>query len=240
MTATLAALAQTHFNIELSAEMSATFDRYAAELLDWNTRLNLTSITDPYEVRIKHFLDALSLLSLPDLPAEAKVIDVGTGAGLPGLALGIVRPGWQITLMDATGKKVDFLSHVIQTLQLPNVRAIKMRAEEAGQHAQHRAQYDLVVARAVARLPILLEYLLPLGKVGGLCIAMKGETAQAERDDSTYALQVLGGEVTTIHPIKLPEVENTHYLVTIRKTKKTPAEYPRRSGLPSKNPLVRS
>ena len=239
MTETLQALAKTHFDLTLSDAAAAAFDTYAAELITWSERINLTSITEPGEVRIKHFLDSLSVLTLPDLPENAQVIDVGTGAGLPGMALGIVRPNWQVTLLEATGKKVDFLNHVIQTLQLSNVSAVKMRAEEAGQHAQLRSKFDLVLARAVARLPVLAEYLLPLGKVGGLCIAMKGETAHSEGDDAAYALQVLGGEVTTIQPVELPGIEQKHYLVCIRKTKKTPGEYPRRTGVPAKSPLLR-
>lgn len=231
-------LAKTHFNLELPDEATAHFATYAALIAEWNERINLTNITEPEEIRIKHFLDSLSVLTLPNLPENPSVIDVGTGAGVPGVPLKIARPAWHVTLMDATRKKIDFLNRVIETLQLSDVRAVQMRAEEAGQHINHREKYDLVIARSVARMPTLAEYLLPLCKVGGLCIAMKGETVYAELEDSKVAFQTLGGELENVTEIHLPNVEHTHYLACIRKTRKSPRKYPRRTGIPTKNPLI--
>lgn len=235
MSNNLSQLAKTHLNLDLSEAMIAQFQRYTDEIIAWNARFNLTSITDPTEIQIKHFLDSLSVLTLADLPDQARVIDVGSGAGLPGLALKIVRPSWHMTLLEATGKKVDFLNHMISTLDLKGITAVKMRAEEAGVDAHHREKYDLVVARAVARLPVLLEYLLPLCKIGGLCIAMKGESAHEEAAESKYAIQALGGKLDHIELAPLPEMQ--HFLICIRKANKTPPEFPRRPGIPAKKPL---
>jgi len=233
----LATQAHTLWGLELPPESPALFDAYAALLLEWNQKFNLTSITDPEGVRVKHFLDSLSLLTLPNLPEKPHVIDVGAGAGLPGLALQIARPAWRVTLNDATGKKVNFIQQVIQTLGLGNAAAFQMRAEDAGQHADHREKYDLVLARALARLPILVEYLLPLCRLGGLVVAMKGETAPTELKDANYAIQELGGMFEGLHTIILPNVEIPHYLVCIRKVEATPKAYPRRAGLPTQSPL---
>ena len=234
----LPAQAKSLFNIDINASQLAAFERYTEILLDWNQRINLTSITDPDDVRVKHFLDSLSLLILPHLPEKAQVIDVGTGAGLPGLVLQIMRPEWEVTLLDATGKKVKFMQQVIEQLDLQNTTAVQIRAENAGQDRKHRERYDLVIARAVARLPVLVEYLLPLCLPGGLCVAMKGDTAQQEVQDANYALQMLGGWFEGLTPIELPGIEQMHYLVSIRKIEKTPPDYPRRPGIPSKSPLM--
>jgi len=235
MSSNLQQLVKTHLNLDLSEVMVAQFQRYTSELIAWNERFNLTSITDPAEIQIKHFLDSLSVLTLADLPDQARMIDVGSGAGLPGLALKIVRPSWHMTLLEATGKKVDFLKYMITALDLKNTTAVKMRAEEAGQESHHREKYDLVVARAVARLPVLLEYLLPLCKIGGRCIAMRGESAHEEIAGVEYAIQALGGKLDQIERAPLPEMQ--HFLICIRKANKTPPEYPRRPGIPAKKPL---
>lgn len=237
MTADLKALAKTTLDLNLSEAALAAFEMYAALIIAWNERVNLTSITDPDQIRIKHFLDSLSVLSLPNLPDHAHVIDVGTGAGLPGLALKIVRPDWRITLIDATGKKITFLREVIAELKLEGITAEQIRAEDAGQNLAHREQYDVVLARAVARLPILAEYLLPLCKVGGLCVAMKGETAQVEAADAEFAIRTLGGQLERLQVVELPEVDEKHYLVGLRKVSATPRAYPRRVGIAAKKPL---
>jgi 16S rRNA (guanine527-N7)-methyltransferase len=231
-------LAKTHFDIDLSSDMLTAFETYQSLLIDWNQRMNLTSITQPDAIRVKHFLDSLSLFQIPNLPERGRFIDVGTGAGLPGFALKFVRPAWRGVLIDSTRKKIDFLNHVIETLALDGVRAEQLRAEDAGQRKDLRERFDLVTARAVARMPILAEYLLPLCAVGGLCVAMKGETAQTETDDAAWAIQTLGGEVENLIPIQLPDVEQTHYLVCIRKVAPTPKQYPRRAGVPSKDPIL--
>ena len=228
-------LAKTHFDLDLSPEALAAFDAYADLLIEWNQRMNLTSIIEPDAIRVKHFLDSLSLLQV--LPERGRFIDVGTGAGLPGIALKIVRPTWRGVLIDSTGKKVDFLNHVIAALGLEGIRAEQLRAEDAGQRKDLRERFDFVTARAVARMPTLAEYLLPLCSVGGLCVAMKGETAQTESEDASLAIQTLGGALEDLIPVQLPDVEQTHYLVCMRKVSPTPKNYPRRVGVPAKNPM---
>jgi 16S rRNA (guanine527-N7)-methyltransferase len=234
----LATLAKTLFDLDLTPAQQEAFSRYADEMIDWNkTRANLTGITDPAAIEIKHMLDSLSVLTVARLPEGARVIDVGAGAGFPGLPMKIALPHLRLALLEATGKKVTFLAHVAKLLGLENVSTIHLRAEEAGQDARYRAQFDLVVARAVARLPTLLEYLLPLCKVGGQCVAMKGETAQTEADDSAQALKQLGGQLSGVHAVALPGLAEKHYLVVVTKVAATPAQYPRRAGLPSQSPL---
>lgn len=231
-------LAESQFGLSLTSDQVAAFEHYAALLIEWNQRFNLTSITAPEDIRTKHFLDSLSLLTVPNLPETLRMMDVGSGAGLPGLALAIVRPQWDITLLEATGKKVNFLTHVIQQLGLKNVHALQGRAEDVGQDPDFRESYDWVVARAVARLPVLVEYLLPLCKVGGVCASMKGETAQTEAVDADFALSKLGGQLRELREIRLPEVDGAHYIILMDKVRATPSEYPRRAGLPAKQPLI--
>lgn len=230
--------AQQRFGSPPADELRAGFDLLESALLDWNTRVNLTAITDPQEVRLRHFLDSLSLLPCLGETRGKRLIDVGTGAGFPGLPLAMARPDLQVTLLEATGKKLAFIDEVARTLKLKNVRTLHARAEEAGQMPGERESYDYVTARAVARLPVLAEYLLPLARVGGLCIAMKGETATQEAQDARRALTTLGGTLRSIEEVELPGVEGRHYLVLIDKVRPTPAEYPRRPGLPNRSPLI--
>jgi 16S rRNA (guanine527-N7)-methyltransferase len=225
------------FAVELSDAHIDTFTRYVHELDDWNTRVNLTSITEPDAVRVRHFLDSLSLTKVAALDSSLHVMDVGSGAGFPGMVLAIVYPQLRVTLLDSTGKKIAFLDHLVGALKLDNVRTLHARAEDAGHISHHRARYDLVLARAVARLPALSEYLLPLARVGGRCIAMKGVTAAQEAEDAKRALNILGGRVSRIEPVTLPGVPDPHYLVVIEKLDATPKAYPRQAGTPTRKPL---
>jgi 16S rRNA (guanine527-N7)-methyltransferase len=224
--------------IELTAEQQAAFERYERELVEWNeSRVNLTAITEPLAVEMRHFLDSLSVLRVVQPAAGARMIDVGTGGGFPGIPLKIVCPSLNLTLLEATGKKTAFLEHVVKELKLNNVKVVQARAEEAGQNPAHREQYDLVVARAVAFMPTLVEYLLPLAKIGGRCIAMKGESAAQEVALAENALRLLGGRLQQLTAIELPHVAETHYLTVFDKIAATPAQFPRRPGTPSKTPL---
>jgi 16S rRNA (guanine527-N7)-methyltransferase len=236
----LAAGAAALLQLNLSPAQLSAFQIYAEELDEWNKRFNLTAISDAQAVQVKHFLDSLTCLialraaSPQTAPA---FVDVGTGAGFPGLPLKIVCPGIRLTLVEATGKKVKFLEHVIRRLGLSGVTALKARAEEVGQDPQHRERYDWALARAVAEMPVLSEYLLPLVRVGGRCLIQKGENAPAEAQAAEKALSVLGGRLDQITPVELPGVAETRYLVVVQKVAATPAKYPRRAGTPTKNPI---
>nr|HID13385.1 16S rRNA (guanine(527)-N(7))-methyltransferase RsmG [Anaerolineae bacterium] len=226
--------------ITLADRHLAAFETYYRELVAWNRRFNLTAITDWEGVLVRHFLDSLSCLkalSRAELAAGARVIDVGTGAGFPGLPLKIICPGMRLTLLEATGKKVTFLEHIVRVLGLREVRAIKGRAEELGRSPAHRERYDWALARAVAEMPTLAEYLLPLVRVGGAALAQKGEGAAAEVHGADAAIVTLGGRVRQLVPVELRGLAETRYLVVVDKVAATPKRYPRRPGVPEKRPL---
>jgi 16S rRNA (guanine527-N7)-methyltransferase len=229
--------AQTLFNLTLTDAQVNAFEILLQELITWNEQMNLTAITEPDAVRVRHFLDSLSLDLTTDFNAEIRVLDVGTGAGFPGLVLAVMYPQAHITMMDSTGKKLKFIDHMISKLGLTNARTLHARAEEAGQDSAHRAKYDVVVARAVARLPALLEYCLPFCRVDGLFIAMKGTTAFDEIEDAAEAMRVLGGQVDDVVTVQLPDMDYPHYLIMVEKVKPTPKGYPRKAGIPTREPI---
>jgi len=225
-----------------------TFQTYYQELIAWNRRFNLTAVIEYEHVQIRHFLDSLSCLLAvgnnksgrwrPGVPVPgARVVDVGSGAGFPGLPLKILHPHLDLTLLEATGKKAEFLKHVVTYLKMSKVTVVHGRAEEMGQDESHRESYDLVLARAVADLPVLAEYLLPLCRLGGKCIAQKGSSAHEELATAQHAISLLGGEVHYVVPVELPGLVETRYLVVINKVARTPQKYPRRPGMPGKHPL---
>jgi len=219
--------------------MSSIVDQfllYRQELLDWNRRFNLTAITDPEEVLIKHFLDSLSLLLVYDKP-QTRLLDIGAGAGFPGLPLKIVRPDWQVTLLEATGKKVTFLQHVIETLQLKSVVAVQGRAEELAHKPEYRSAFDVVTARAVASLPVLLEYAAPFCRVGGkIILPKKGDLAEELAQAKRAARQV--GEVFKDDiPVVLPGLEDGRRLLVWEQVKKCPVQFPRSGAAITKRPL---
>lgn len=233
----LADAARSLLDLTLTPEQETAFDVYARELAAWNAHTNLTAITAPDEVRVRHFLDSLTVLAAVPLSPGAHVIDVGTGAGFPGLPLAIVRADLHVTLIEATGKKLAFCQHVAEQLGLTNLDFVHARAEEGGHMPGLRERGDLVAARAVARLPALLEYLLPLARVGGLAAAMKGRTAAEEAADSSRALRLLGGKLRGVREFALPGLDEPHHLVLVDKIAPTPRGFPRRPGLPVQRPL---
>lgn len=225
--------------VTLTSQQLEQFARYLNLLLVWNERINLTAVRRPEEIQIRHFLDALSCLpQMEDLSGQ-RVIDVGTGAGFPGLPLKIAVPDLQLTLVESVQKKARFLQTVVDELALPDVKIIAERVELLGQHPAYREQYDWAVARAVAGLPVLAEYLLPLCRVGGHMLAQKGENAAIETAVAESAIYMLGGANQRLHLVQLPEVAEQHYLVVVDKLVATPSRYPRRTGVPAKRPLGR-
>ena len=229
--------AEKLFGVKLSEEQREQFRIYEALLIDWNSKINLTAVRDPEGIRIKHFLDSLSCVPVLGDMNGSSLIDIGTGAGFPGIPLRIVYPGLRLTLVDSVGKKADFCQLVVNTLHLKGVKVLKDRSEELGAAKIHREQYDAATARAVAVMPVLCEYLLPLVRVGGKMLAMKGESAPEETLTAAAAIGKLGGAEPALTEVVLPGVEGKRYLVSIPKTAHTPAGYPRRTGLPLKKPI---
>jgi 16S rRNA (guanine527-N7)-methyltransferase len=218
-------------------QQAAAFERYAAELAEWNQRFNLTTITEPAAIQTRHFLDSLSCwLALRSAP-PASLIDVGAGAGFPGLPLKILRPDLQLTLLESTAKKAGFLEHIVQVLGLGDVTVLAQRAEDAGQAPAQRERYDWAVARAVAPLPALAEYLLPFVKVGGRMLAQKAKGAQDEVAAAAAAFAKLGGEFEELISVQVPGLDEERWLVVVRKAAATPPAYPRRAGMPTKRSL---
>jgi 16S rRNA (guanine527-N7)-methyltransferase len=233
----LAQQVQDMVGVRLGAAQVTAMEWYERELLDWNARFNLTAVRDSNGVQVKHFLDSLTcILALRDSSVN-RVIDVGTGAGFPGLPLKIACPSIQLTLVESVGKKADFCRHVARTLALDGVEVVQERAEALGQTRAYREQYDWALARAVAAMPVLAEFLLPLVRVGGRALAMKGESGPAEAQSAEQAMRVLGGHLRQIVPVHLPGVVEERYLVVVDKVAATPANYPRRVGVPAKRPL---
>lgn len=231
-------LVKNLLGVELSPVQEESFRVYARELLIWNERINLTAIREPADIIRKHFLDSLTCtFAWREMEPPASLIDIGTGAGFPGIPLKILMPGLRLTLVESIGKKADFCRHIVDTLLLENVEVITARAEEIGAQDTHREMYDAATARAVAQLNILAEYLLPLVRVGGFAIAQKGNTAPAESQQANRAITILGGVIRPLIPVTLPRVEEARYLVVMKKIKPTPAAYPRRVGIPSRKPL---
>ena len=233
-------LAQDAYNllgVRLSTRQMAQFQRYEKELLEWNARFNLTAIREPEAIRSKHFLDSLTcLLAWRDNP-PGSLIDVGSGAGFPGIPLKILYPNLALTLVESVGKKAAFCRHAAAALGMDSVEVFQARAEEIGQISKHRERYDWAAARAVANMPILVEYLLPLVRVGGGMLAQKGESGPAETHASEPAIRLLGGQLRQLIKVNLPGVVEDRYLVVVDKIAATPTNYPRRVGIPSKKPL---
>ncbi len=230
--------AKSDYGVALSAAQAEQFDVFLRELLEWNQKFNLTAIREPEEIKIKHFLDSLSVVkSFPQGWTPQSMIDIGTGAGLPGIPLKIIYPQAKLTLVESIKKKAGFCEHMVEVLGLKDAIVSSARAEEIGQDPIHRENYDLALARAVAKMPVLVEYLLPLVKVGGIVVMQKSASAKDEAKASRNAIRLIGGKLDTIIPVKLPDVDDERYLVALEKVKATPSEFPRRTGIPAKLPI---
>ena len=224
--------------IPLTAEQIGQFSVYHEMLLDWNTRMNLTALTAPEDVAVKHIIDSLTAYDAALFDGARTLIDVGTGAGLPGIPLAVYAPHLTVTLLDSLNKRVRFLTEVTAAMGLQNVRCIHARAEEAARTAEHRAAYDIAVSRAVARLPILIEYTLSFVRVGGTLLALKGRAYAEEQKEARRAAEVLGGGRITARPVHLPGLDDVRAILTVTKERQTPAAYPRGGGAPTRRPLL--
>lgn len=229
--------AETLLGLRFTNDQLSALKIYERELIEWNDRFNLTAIHDPEQIQIKHFLDSLTCILAMRSTKTDSVIDVGTGAGFPGVPLKIICPTINLSLVESIGKKASFCEHIIDTLRLSNVDVIQERAEIVGSTPQYRQKFSWAIARAVASLPVLVEFLLPFVRVGGYALAMKGESGPAEAQSAEDAIHLLGGRLHKLIPVNLPGVEEERYLVVIAKTAATPDRFPRRVGIPAKRPL---
>lgn len=220
--------------INLTKEQIEKFYNYMNLLLEWNERINLTAIIEPREIILKHFVDSLTIAKY--IKDDEKMIDVGTGAGFPGIPLSIVKENIDIVLLDSLNKRINFLEEVKENLKLEKIMTIHGRAEEFGKNKKERETYDIATSRAVAPLNILLEYLLPLVKVGGKAICMKGSNIE-EIENAKNALEILGGQIEKIEEITLPNSDIKRNIIIVKKVKNTPSKYPRKPGTPSKEPI---
>ncbi len=226
------------FGVRLDERQLDAFDRYTELLLEWNQKFNLTRITEPGEIAVKHYLDSLSLLEFAQIPDGSSLIDIGTGAGFPGIPLKIAIPGLKLTLLDSVRKRLAFLEAVVQELGLSDVQIVHGRAEDFGQDRAFRARYDFSVSRAVARLSVLCELCMPFCRVGGRFIAYKGPDVDEEVAEASKAIRVLGGKLESVHKFVLPGSDLQRSLVIVGKTEQTPRAYPRKAGTPEREPLA--
>ena len=221
--------------LEFTEEQLDKFFKYMNLLLEWNEKINLTAITEPEEVILKHFIDSLTISKY--IEENKTLADVGTGAGFPGIALKIYRDDLKITLVDSLNKRINFLNEVIKELDLKKIETVHSRIEDFGKNKEYREKFDYTTARAVANLSVLSEYLIPIAKIDGQCICMKGSNVEEELDTSKNAIKILGGKIQKIEEFNLPKSDIIRNVIIIKKLKNTPAKYPRKAGIPVKEPL---
>ena len=222
--------------IDVSEKQCKKFFEYMKLLIEWNEKINLTAIVEPGQVITKHFLDSLTILNYIGTKQQ-KIIDVGTGAGFPGIPIKIMDYISEITPIDSLNKRINFLQEVINKNNLKNIRAIHGRAEDFGQDKLYREKYDVCVARAVAPMNILVEYLLPFARVNGICICMKGANIEEELEEAKKAINLLGGKIEKVESFGLSGSEDRRNIIIIRKISKTPKQYPRKAGTAKKYPI---
>ena len=221
--------------IVLNEQQIHQFYQYMELLLEWNEKINLTAITNPEEIIVKHFIDSLTIAKY--VKENARLIDVGTGAGFPGIPLKIIREDIEITLLDSLNKRVNFLNEVIHELKLSKIQAVHSRVEDFAKDKKNRESFDYATSRAVANLSTLSEYLIPLVKIGGNAISMKGSEVDEEMKQSQKAISLLGGKIETIETFQLPQSDINRNIIIIHKTQNTPNKYPTKAGMPSKEPI---
>lgn len=221
--------------MNIDEEKEIKFEKYKDLLLEWNEKINLTAITEEDEIILKHFIDSCSILKY--IENNQKIIDIGTGAGFPGIPLKIMNESLNITLVDSLNKRVNFLNEVIKELELKNIEAIHSRAEDIGKDDKYREKYDIATSRAVANLSTLLEYLMPFVKVNGMCICMKGPNIEEELNEAKKAIKEFGGKLEEVYNFKLPNSDIERNIIIVRKIEKIKLKYPRKAGIPAKEPI---
>ena len=221
--------------INLDNNQLEEFYKYMCLLIEWNEKMNLTAIIEPKEIILKHFIDSLTILN--EIEDKNTLIDIGTGAGFPGIPLKIAKLNLKVVLLDSLNKRILFLNEVINKLELENIETIHARVEDIGKNIKYREKFEIVTSRAVANLAILSEYMIPLTKIGGKCICMKGSSIKDEINESQKAINLLGGKVEKIDEFVLPSTDIKRNIIVIKKEKNTPKNFPRKAGIPSKNPI---
>lgn len=221
--------------IELNDYQVKQFYNYMKLLIEWNKKINLTAIIDPEDIILKHFIDSLTIAKY--INEKDKIADIGTGAGFPGIPIKILKPENEMLLVDSLNKRIKFLEMVIQEDKLKNIKVLHGRAEEIGHNKAYRGNFDVVTSRAVAKLNILLEYMLPLLKLGGKCICLKGPNIEEELEEARNAIKILGGQIDKIEQMELPYSDNRRNIIIIKAVKQSPNKYPRKPGTPTTSPL---
>ena len=221
--------------MNIDEEKAKKFQKYKDLLLEWNNKINLTAITEENEIILKHFIDSCTILKY--IEDNQKIIDIGTGAGFPGIPLKIMNESLKITLVDSLKKRVNFLNEVISELKLENIEGIHSRAEDLGRDNNYREKYDVATSRAVANLSTLLEYLMPFVKVNGICICMKGPNIEEELNEAKKAINELSGKLEGVYNFKLPNSDIERNIIIVRKVDKIKLKYPRKAGMPAKEPI---
>lgn len=222
-------------NVNIDVRQVERFYRYMQLLLEWNQKINLTTLTEEDDIVLKHFVDSLTVLKY--IENNKTIVDVGTGAGFPGIPIALMNKNNKITLVDSLNKRINFLNEVKREIDIENIETVHSRAEDFGQNKEYREKFDISISRAVANLSTLVEYLIPLVKVGGRIICMKGSDVEEEINNAKFAIKELGGEIKEVNEFCLPKTDMKRNIIIVEKIKNTPSRYPRKAGMPSRQPL---